>query len=160
MGSFVNILPLRIYLDKRKTFKELLARVKTNAIQAFENQDYFFGQLVRALGIQKQLGRNPVYDVMFAMQIHEQPAMELEGLKFNPYTITKDSIDVDLNLDVHGKQNQLFFRWGYCRKIYKKETMAALAAAYNKILETVIHDNDISIKDIAPSFDALAAQRK
>jgi len=152
VGCFVNILPLRNDSSKNKTFKELVGQVKTNTIQAFANQDYFFGDLVRALGIQKQLGRNPIYDVMVAMQVHEQPAMELDGLKFTPYDIAKNSTDVDLTLDVSEKERGLFLRWEYCCKVLKKETIESWAADYTKILETVSRDDDIFIKDIAPQL--------
>jgi NAD(P)-dependent dehydrogenase (short-subunit alcohol dehydrogenase family)/acyl carrier protein len=149
VGSFVNMLPLRNAPGKSKTFKELLNQVKANVIEAFENQDYFFGELIRRLGIQKELGRNPFYDVMLAMQIHEKPVMETKGLTFTPYPVLKNSADIDLTLDVKEKDKQLVFRWEYCSRLYNRETIEGLAANYTAVLEHITRDLNIFITDIA-----------
>jgi acyl carrier protein len=150
IGSFVNTLPLKNHPGKSKTFTQLLAEVKLNSIKAFENQDYPFGRLVRKLGVQKQLGRNPVYDVMFVFQNQEnlETGLDIEGLKFKPYRVLRNNTDVDLVLDVNEKHRQLFFRWRYCTRIYNRESIETMAANYIKILETIIRDKDILIQNI------------
>ncbi|MCP4157707.1 MAG: hypothetical protein GY757_58905, partial [bacterium] len=65
IGMFVNTLPMRNYPDGEKSIEEYLRKVKGNTLQAFENQEYQFEDLVDSLSVRRDTGRNPVFDVMF-----------------------------------------------------------------------------------------------
>ncbi|MCP4149236.1 MAG: non-ribosomal peptide synthetase, partial [bacterium] len=63
-GMFVNTLAMRNYPGREKKFKDYLAEVKENTMQAFENQEYQFEDLVEKLSVKRDTGRNPIFDVM------------------------------------------------------------------------------------------------
>ncbi|MCP5047884.1 MAG: amino acid adenylation domain-containing protein, partial [bacterium] len=67
IGMFVNTLALRNYPVGRKTLKEFLEEVKKQTLNAFENQEYPFEELVEKLDIQRDVERNPLFDVMFSL---------------------------------------------------------------------------------------------
>ncbi|HLP58027.1 MAG TPA: condensation domain-containing protein, partial [Candidatus Deferrimicrobium sp.] len=46
IGMFVNTLALRNYPSMHKTFREFLSEIKQNTLEAFENQDYPFEELI------------------------------------------------------------------------------------------------------------------
>ncbi|MCP4157626.1 MAG: AMP-binding protein, partial [bacterium] len=48
-----------------ETFREYLLKVKENTLQAFDNQEYPFEDLVDRLSVRRDTGRNPLFDVMF-----------------------------------------------------------------------------------------------
>ena len=50
-----------------KNFKELLNEVKEETLEAFENQDYPFEDLVEQVAVNRDTGRNPLFDVMFVL---------------------------------------------------------------------------------------------
>ncbi|MCU0285841.1 MAG: SDR family NAD(P)-dependent oxidoreductase, partial [Acidobacteria bacterium] len=137
VGSFINILALKNSPGIQKSFKELLEHVKTNLLQAFENQDYPFGQLARKLDTWKQLGRNPICDVLLVLQNQDRVAMEVNGVTFVPQPVEIDALDIDLNFNIKEKNNRLFIRLEYCPRLYKQETASALLADYTDILETI-----------------------
>ena len=68
IGMFVNTLALRNYPIGRATFKEFLADVKERILMVFENQEYPFEELVDKLSLKRDMGRNPLFDVMFVLQ--------------------------------------------------------------------------------------------
>ena len=68
IGMFVNTLIMRNYPAGDKTFGEFLVEVKERTLQAFENQDYPFEELVDRLAINRDTSRNPVFDVMLVLQ--------------------------------------------------------------------------------------------
>ncbi|MCP4148589.1 MAG: AMP-binding protein, partial [bacterium] len=65
IGMFVNTLATRNYPNGDKTIEEYLREVKENTLQAFENQEYQFEELVDRLSMRRDTGRNPLFDVMF-----------------------------------------------------------------------------------------------
>jgi amino acid adenylation domain-containing protein len=73
LGMFVNTLALRNTPSGEKTFAYFLGEVRQNALQAFANQDYPFEELVDRLAVPRELSRNPLFDVMFALHIGSGP---------------------------------------------------------------------------------------
>ena len=99
VGMFVNTLVMRNNPEGEKTFAEFLAEVKDNAIKAYENQECQFEELVEKVASKRDMSRNPIFDVMFALQNTERTSLSIEGLKLSPY-ITENKIskfDITIN---------------------------------------------------------------
>lgn len=70
IGSFVNLLPLRIRLDATMAFGELLAHVQDVAFEAYVHLGLPFGQLVDHLALDRSKGpalRGPPTDTAAVM---------------------------------------------------------------------------------------------
>ncbi|HLP58706.1 MAG TPA: condensation domain-containing protein, partial [Candidatus Deferrimicrobium sp.] len=68
IGMFVNTLALRNFPVANKTFREFLKEVKQKTLAAFENQEYPFENLVEKVVVNRDTGRNPLFDVIFVLQ--------------------------------------------------------------------------------------------
>ena len=78
MGYFSSIVPLRGQVDDGRTFADSLRAVHQSTTDCFANA-MPFAELVRALDPPRLPGRNPVYEVRFALQNQPVPNLAAAG---------------------------------------------------------------------------------
>lgn len=153
IGMFVNTLALRNFPDGNKLFRDFLNEIKISSIQALQNQDYSFEDLVDKTGVVRDLSRNPLFDIMFAFQDrHEKreqtvlmPVTTASGgleNKFNHRTAT-----FDISLSCIGG-DQLAFSFEYSTELFKEETIARFALFFKQMIRGVLDTPDCRILDL------------
>ena len=68
IGFFVNTLVLRTDLSGDPSFVDLLVRERDVALDAYGNQDMPFEKLVDELQLDRDLGHNPFFQILFGVQ--------------------------------------------------------------------------------------------
>jgi amino acid adenylation domain-containing protein len=145
MGMFVNTLAMRNYPQNEKTFVEFLSDIKKRTLQAFENQDYPFEELVEKATLKRDASRNPFFDVMFVLQnmgnIEDKPG-EISpgepGQMFPDFETGISKFDITL-IGVDAAEN-LVFSFEYCTKLFKKQTIERFINYFKKIVSSVAAD--------------------
>ncbi|WP_432409117.1 amino acid adenylation domain-containing protein [Wukongibacter sp. M2B1] len=148
IGMFVNTLAMRNYPQGIKSFKEFLLEVKDNVIQAFENQNFQFEELLERLNLRRELSRNPLFDTIFAVQNIDMKDMEIPGLKFSQYLFDNPISKFDLSMGATEKEDKIEFTIAYKTKLFKKETMQRLGEHYVNILRKVVENPQIKLSEI------------
>ncbi|MCI0489790.1 MAG: amino acid adenylation domain-containing protein, partial [Blastocatellia bacterium] len=100
IGFFVNMLVLRTDLSGNPTFMDLLAREREVTLGAYAHQDLPFARLVEALQPERNLGGNPLFQVVFVLQNAPMPALTLEGLTISPVVLESRTTHFDLTLEM------------------------------------------------------------
>ena len=78
MGYCAGIVPLRGQVDVDRPFVDSLSAVHQATLESFANA-MPFAELVPALGDLPAPGRNPVFEIRFALQNHPVPDVALHG---------------------------------------------------------------------------------
>ena len=68
LGMFVNTLVIKGEVSPDETFEHLILAVKEKCLQAYDNQEYQFEDLVEAVEKKRDLSRNPIFDFMFGLK--------------------------------------------------------------------------------------------
>lgn len=72
IGFYVNILALRDSIGPDESFADVLNKVRSTATDAYAHQTYPFDKLIDELGVERETGRSPLFDVFLVMQNNEE----------------------------------------------------------------------------------------
>ncbi|ETT37861.1 hybrid nonribosomal peptide synthetase/polyketide synthase [Paenibacillus sp. FSL R7-269] len=148
IGMFVNTLALRNRPSAQMAFRDFLAGVKEKALQAYEHQDYPFEELVDQLNMGRNLNGTALFNVMFVLQVMDNPAIEVNGMKYAPYPFENKTAKFDLVLQAFPGRDELKFEFTYAAKLFKPGTIARFATRFLQILEHVVSLENILIGEI------------
>ena len=156
IGMFVNTLVMRNYPEHSKRYIHFLKEVKEVALKAYENQDYQFEELVDKLNLRRDLGRNPLFDVMFVLQNMEATHLEIDGLQLTTYNSSQKLAKFDLTFSAVEREAGLLFDIEYCTSLFKQETIQRMMGHLQNLLVAITADRTIKIGDI----DLLSAKER
>ncbi|HLP62553.1 MAG TPA: condensation domain-containing protein, partial [Candidatus Deferrimicrobium sp.] len=137
IGMFVNTLALRHFPQGEKSFAQFLGEVTGRTLAAFENQDYPFEDLVEKVVQNRDMGRNPIFDVMFALQNIEIPDIAVPGLKLTPYHYESGTAKFDITLNGIVNGEGLHFDFEYSSKLFEEITIRRFINFFKKIITIV-----------------------
>lgn len=100
MGVFVNTVIIRVDVRGDPTFRELLARVRRTALDAFANQDVSFDKLVQEVAQRGDPSHAPLAQVMFNVTNAPMHGMELDGVSWEPALLDRGGAQFELTFTV------------------------------------------------------------
>jgi amino acid adenylation domain-containing protein len=147
VGFFVNTVVLRADMSGQPSFAELLGQVRDTALPAYTHDELPFDLLVEDLAPQRDLSRNPLFGVLFAM--HGQPR--------TPRTFERPELDADIrgakfDLGCHLTERAdggLDGRIEYAVALFDDSTIERFVAHYLRLLEAVGAQPDIPVATVA-----------
>lgn len=132
---------------------EFLGKVKEMVVNSYENQDYPLEALVNKLNIPKDSSRNPLFDVMFVSENLDMPELSTKDLEFLPYEFENKITHLDLVLYFVETNNSIELKLEYSTRLFRDETARTMLEHYLEIVEQVVNNHGICIKDITLSHD-------
>jgi amino acid adenylation domain-containing protein len=148
IGMFINTLALRNFPAPGKTFRQFLGEIKENTLKDFENQDYQFEDLVEKVAPERDLSRNPLFDVMFVLQNINDQRRKVSRLSMKEYEDVRKSSILDINLIVSDTEEGMIFMMQYCTALFKHDTIRRMAAQYIHLAENAAANLDAPIDDL------------
>ncbi|MCZ8128153.1 MAG: amino acid adenylation domain-containing protein [Microcystis sp. LE19-114.1B] len=145
IGFFVNTLALRLDLSEKPSFAAFLKQVQAMAQDAYEHQDLPFEMLVEELQLERRLDRNPLVQVMFALQNAANEAWNLPGLTIAEMSWELDSVRFDLEVHLSEVNDGIA---GYCCykiDLFDETTIARLLQHFQNILRAIIANPQQSV---------------
>ncbi|HKG15027.1 MAG TPA: amino acid adenylation domain-containing protein [Pyrinomonadaceae bacterium] len=149
IGCFVNTLVLRARVDERRSFRELLARVRDVCLEAYAHQEVPFEKLVEELHPERSLSRTPLFQVMFTLQNTPMPVVELSGLKLSLLETDTEAAQFDLALEVAETPWGLKTLWRYNRDLFDAATIECMAEQFRALLEGVAADCGARVAELS-----------
>lgn len=151
IGMFAKTLPLRMKPIGDLQIGTYLEKVKTKVIEGVTHEAYPLEMLIKKLNIEREEGRNPLFDTMFAYQ----NKME----RFGEDRLFKDQVEIehttskfDFSLTVKEEDEGYSLLLEYCSDLYRRSTMQHFLKHYIYIVEQIVSGEVESINEIEVSL--------
>ena len=155
LGMFVNTLALKGKVEKNITFVEFLQSVKVKCINAFDNQEYPFDEIVESLDVSRDYSRNPLFDVMLAFNNIEDLVLKMGDEEIVVREKLNDIAKFDLTFNVNVIEDSEYeIKLEYSTLLFEKETIRRILDYFIRILEQVTQIPEIQIRDIEAITEA------
>ncbi|MCR8842055.1 amino acid adenylation domain-containing protein, partial [Paenibacillus sp. SC116] len=149
IGMFVNTLAIRHYPSGEKTFLAYLNEVKETMLGAYDHQDYPFEELVKKLQAPRDQSRNPVFDVMFALENKEDNVQSFGDIKIESYPETHTVSQFDLTLIISLLDEGMNGQFEYATKLFTRNLIDNFAQDLLVIITQICEQPSVLLKDIS-----------
>ncbi|MFF1950963.1 non-ribosomal peptide synthase/polyketide synthase, partial [Kitasatospora herbaricolor] len=162
VGFFVNTLVLRTDTGGDPSFAELLVRVREGALGAYAHQDLPFEHVVEALNPSRSLTRQPLFQVLLALQNVPRTEFALSGLATEIVLVRTPTTMFDLGFHLlerggtGGPAEGIVGRVEYSTDLFDPATVEALVARWLRLLAAVVAEPDRPLSRI----DVLTAEER
>lgn len=156
LGMFVNTIAVRGRPEPDKTFIDFLKEIRESLLKAYENQDYPFEELVEALGIKRDMSRNPLFDVMFVLNKKGNGGISLKGAEAEEVLVSNAISKFDVTLTVEAGENEYGVLLEYCTSLFTEETARRMIAHFSAVLESILENPGAKISEL----DILTSEEK
>lgn len=148
-GMFVNTLPIRSQPCAEKRFKDYLLEIKSLVFSSIEHSDYQFEQLVQDLKVDRNVGYNPIFSTMFAMQNFEVRSFKNDTLEAIKQPLNIDCSRFDMLLYAYVEEHNVRFEWEYSTDLFKENTIEGYIKQFMQLLENISSHVNESISTLS-----------
>jgi amino acid adenylation domain-containing protein len=142
-GFFINTLPLRTRLSGDPTFRELVRREKETLLDALSHQELPFERMVEELRLPRDLTRNPVFQVHFALQNMGREELTLPGLTLGEDDERLPEVaKFDLAMEAREYGDELYCDLDRATELFDRATAQRILAHFRALLEQAAEDPD------------------
>jgi amino acid adenylation domain-containing protein len=148
IGVFLNTLILRLDLSGDPSFRTLLQRVKRTALAAYDNQDVPFDRLVEVLQPERDLGKNPLFQILF--QFFTPPDEKSGASAMQPETIPveRGTAILDLSWHLWDTPQGIKGRIEYSTEIFEAESVQRHFSHFVTLLSEVVAHPDVPLSQL------------
>ncbi|MEH1914726.1 amino acid adenylation domain-containing protein [Nostoc sp.] len=148
IGFFVNVLVLRTDLSGDLSFQELLAQVKSTALEAYIHQDLPFEKLVEEIQPNRDLSYNPLFQVMFVLQNVPISNPRLSDVSVTCQEGYNGTSKFDLTLFMEDDEQGLVATCEYNTDLFNADTIARMLLHFQTLLESIVSNPEQRISDL------------
>ncbi|GAA2347991.1 amino acid adenylation domain-containing protein [Streptomyces kunmingensis] len=147
LGYGINTLALRGSWADGTSFGELVDATKDTVLGAFDHQGVPFAQLIDAVQPERDLSRNPLFDVALTMHGERTSAFALPGIVAEPFRAEGDAAKYDLDLQLRqDADGTLHGHLEYAVELFDRTTAERLTGQLVRLLDaaTAAPDADLA----------------
>ena len=145
IGYFVNLLPMRTEVLRDLPFRTLLASVRETVLAAHAHQSVPLEKLVADLQPGRQLARQPLFQVVLALQNQSVGRLELPGLTVTPEALEHTVSKFDLACEMFETPGGLIARVEYSTELFDASTIDRMVRSFTTLLEGIVADPDCPV---------------
>lgn len=160
IGMFVNTIALHGKPKKDKPFFEFLEEIKNKCLEAYENQDYPFTEIMKQMTVSKDTAGNALFDILLAVQNHDKYSFENEYEKIDVLPQGKIPAKYALTFEVNEIKEEYVVSILYSVQLFKRERIENIAAKFVQLLESITELDKQNTEQKIGEFDIFSELNK
>ena len=151
IGCFINILPLKAEFKPNDSFELFLSRVNETILNAHENQDIPFEKLIDNLEFEREVNKNPIFQVLFTYEKHEPDKKKFffKNLKVEEKSYAKDErAKFDLSMHVSSYSDHMEVTINYAEDLFDIHMIKRMAENFRKLTISAVSEPSTKISEI------------
>lgn len=159
IGFLVNTVAMRIRMDSRVPFRQMLGSVRDTCFKAYAHGEFPFGELVGLLGAQRELAHSPVFQAMLVVQ-NARPSVQLApGLRISyAGEVPTDRARFDVALVIDPLESGATLSLEYNSDLFDASTAERMLAHFNVMLSGAMSHPDMPVGEL-PLLDTAERER-
>ena len=149
IGFFINALALRTDISGNPTFLELLKRVREVCLDAYTHQDLPFERVVEEINPQRDLSRNPLFQVMFNMADTSERTLTLPGCTVTKLSSTDPSAKFDVVLHAPEVDGRMEIAIVYNADLFSEHRIVNILDQFTYLLSQVAEHSQRKIDEFS-----------
>ncbi|HEY2491713.1 MAG TPA: non-ribosomal peptide synthase/polyketide synthase [Paenibacillus sp.] len=148
IGFFVNTLVYRTNVTGNESFKELLAQVRQQALQAYEHQDVPFEKIVEVVQPERSMSHSPIFQTMFSWQTDLQILPRIPGRTIEVIENSMSTAKFDLTLTMGETEDGIGAAFEYNTDLFDVSTITRLAEHFKEWLKEVSACSEVPLASL------------
>jgi hypothetical protein len=150
LGFFLNTVALRTNLSGDPTFLEVIQRGREELLSSLDNDGIPFEQLVKTLCIERDNGRHPFFQVLFAFQPPLAPLKP--SWKFSHMDVDLGVAKFDLHVELDERPEGIIGRFIYNADLFDRSTIVGMLGTWKEIVRQSVRDPSRRISQLVPEL--------
>ncbi len=148
VGLFVNTVALRADFGDDPSFRQALARAKSQVLYALENAEAPLEHVIEQLSLERGPGRSPLFQTMFVYQNSSATDIGMDGLRAAYIEPETDTARFELTLSLSEGPAGLSGLIDYGTQLFAAPTITRLAGHFVALLRGVTANPDLPLSRI------------
>lgn len=150
VGFLANTAVMRTDVSGDPEFTGILDRVRETAVNAYAHEGVPFDRVVEAVAPERDITRNPLFQVMFVFQEGGKERFALPGLDIEREDVEGEAARFDLTVEfTPAADGSVRGRLTYAAALFDHTTVRTMADHYLRILEHAVRSPETSLERLA-----------
>ncbi|HVK99819.1 MAG TPA: amino acid adenylation domain-containing protein [Dongiaceae bacterium] len=154
VGFFVNALVLRQQLPVDASMEQVIALCRECLLDAYDNADVPFEQLVEQLRPHRLGQRNPLFQIMLNLQNKDGWHLDLPELEISPHRVNTLEAKFDLAVDCTEGVDGLQIQWEFDANLFDAATVQRWSCYFERILDALVNQPNMAWQQLPLLDDA------
>ena len=149
IGFFANRLVLRNSVKGDSLFKDFLNQIKDSTLDVFNNQDVSFEKIVERVQPERDLSRNPLFQIAFIFNNNEIiPSINIGELTVVVKDYVQKTSKFDLAFNVIETDSELDIFIEYNTDLFKDSTINRMFEHYDTLISSILTNPNYTIDQL------------
>jgi amino acid adenylation domain-containing protein len=156
-GPFISTLPMRVSASPGQTASDYLGGVRRETLWMLDHQELPLDKVLTKLDMPRELGENPLYQVMFTYRPLNVDELSFAGEPLRIIDTPHSTAKMDLCLEGAETGGSFEFVFEYASSVFEEETIELYSRIFRAALKALWSglDRRLSELDILPPEDRL-----